>query len=75
MKIDALFISDVHLGSKGCDAESLLKILKKYKPKQLFLVGDIIDGFYHPTKDIRTLVHGDDYVSSGQETDLKWLGA
>lgn len=45
MKIDALFISDVHLGSKGCDAESLLKILKKYKPKQLFLVGDIIDGW------------------------------
>ena len=45
MKIDALFISDVHLGSKGCDAESLLKVLKKYKPKQLFLVGDIIDGW------------------------------
>ena len=45
MKIDALFLSDVHLGSKGCDAESLLMILKKYKPKQLFLVGDIIDGW------------------------------
>ena len=45
MKVDALFISDVHLGSKGCDAESLLKVLKKYKPKQLFLVGDIIDGW------------------------------
>ena len=45
MKIDALCISDVHLGSKGCDAESLLNVLKKYKPKQLFLVGDIIDGW------------------------------
>lgn len=45
VKIDALFLSDIHLGSKGCDAESLLMILKKYKPKQLFLVGDIIDGW------------------------------
>ena len=45
MKVDALFISDVHLGSKGCNADEVLKILKKYKPKQLFLVGDIIDGW------------------------------
>jgi len=45
MKIDALFISDVHLGSKGCNAEELLELLKLYKPKQLFLVGDIIDGW------------------------------
>jgi UDP-2,3-diacylglucosamine pyrophosphatase LpxH len=45
MKVDALFISDVHLGSKGCNADKLLKVLKDYKPKQLFLVGDIIDGW------------------------------
>ena len=45
MKVDALFISDVHLGSKGCNADELLKVLKDYKPKQLFLVGDIIDGW------------------------------
>ena len=45
MKIDALFISDVHLGSKGCNADELLELLKTYKPKQLFLVGDIIDGW------------------------------
>jgi UDP-2,3-diacylglucosamine pyrophosphatase LpxH len=45
MKVDALFISDVHLGSKGCNADELLKVLKEYKPKQLFLVGDIIDGW------------------------------
>ena len=45
MKIDALFISDVHLGSKGCNAEELLELLKLYKPKQLFLVGDIVDGW------------------------------
>ena len=45
MKIDALFISDVHLGSKGCNADELLELLKTHKPKQLFLVGDIVDGW------------------------------
>jgi UDP-2,3-diacylglucosamine pyrophosphatase LpxH len=45
MKIEALFISDVHLGSKGSNAEDVLEILKKYQPKYLFLVGDIIDGW------------------------------
>jgi len=45
MKIDALFISDVHLGSKGSNAKDLLHLLKKYEPKQLFIVGDFIDGW------------------------------
>ena len=45
MKVDALFISDVHLGSKGCNADELLKVLKEHKPTHLFLVGDIIDGW------------------------------
>ena len=45
MKIDALFISDVHLGSKGSNADDVLNVLKKYQPKYLFLVGDIIDGW------------------------------
>jgi UDP-2,3-diacylglucosamine pyrophosphatase LpxH len=45
MKIDALFISDIHLGSKGSNAEGLLELLKSYQPNTLFLVGDIIDGW------------------------------
>jgi len=45
MKVDALFISDVHLGSKGCNADKLLDTLKEYNPTHLFLVGDIIDGW------------------------------
>jgi UDP-2,3-diacylglucosamine pyrophosphatase LpxH len=45
MKIQALFISDVHLGSKGSNAEQVLNILKQYQPEHLFLVGDIIDGW------------------------------
>jgi UDP-2,3-diacylglucosamine pyrophosphatase LpxH len=43
--IEALFISDVHLGSKGCKASDLLETLKQYQPKYLFIVGDFIDGW------------------------------
>jgi UDP-2,3-diacylglucosamine pyrophosphatase LpxH len=45
MKVDALFISDVHLGSKGCNADLLLETLKIYEPKELIIVGDFIDGW------------------------------
>jgi len=44
-KVDALFISDVHLGSKGSNADDLLEVLKQYEPKYLFIVGDFIDGW------------------------------
>ena len=44
-KIEALFISDVHIGSRGCDAVSLLETLKRYEPEYLFIVGDFIDGW------------------------------
>jgi UDP-2,3-diacylglucosamine pyrophosphatase LpxH len=43
--IEALFLSDIHLGAKGSNADSVLKVLKKYKPEHLFLVGDIVDGW------------------------------
>ena len=29
--------------------------------------------FHHPSRDIKTLVHGDDYVSSAMSEDLDWL--
>ena len=44
-QVDALFISDIHLGNKGCNSKELLEILKTYKPKYLFIVGDFIDGW------------------------------
>lgn len=40
-----LFISDVHLGTSGCQAEALLEFLKNHPCEQLYLVGDIIDGW------------------------------
>jgi len=44
-KIKALFLSDIHLGSQGSNAEGVLEVLKQYEPEHLFLVGDIIDGW------------------------------
>jgi UDP-2,3-diacylglucosamine pyrophosphatase LpxH len=45
MRIEALFISDVHLGTKCSNADKVLDVLKQYQPDTLFLVGDIIDGW------------------------------
>jgi UDP-2,3-diacylglucosamine pyrophosphatase LpxH len=45
MKIQALFLSDIHLGTKGSNADAVLSVLKQYQPEYLFLVGDIIDGW------------------------------
>ena len=41
----SVFISDTHLGSKHCRSEELLDFLKDLKCENLFLVGDIIDGW------------------------------
>ena len=40
-----VFISDVHLGTKGCQAELLLDFIKTAEFDTLYLVGDIIDGW------------------------------
>jgi UDP-2,3-diacylglucosamine pyrophosphatase LpxH len=41
----ALFISDVHLGSRGCQAERLLDFLRYHEADAIYLVGDIVDGW------------------------------
>ena len=38
-----LFISDVHLGTKACQAENLLEFLKRVEAETYYLVGDIVD--------------------------------
>jgi UDP-2,3-diacylglucosamine pyrophosphatase LpxH len=40
-----LFISDVHLGTKGCQAERLLDFLRQHEADLIYLVGDIVDGW------------------------------
>ena len=41
--VRSIFISDVHLGTRGCQAERLLDFLKTYESEYLFLIGDIVD--------------------------------
>ncbi|MDQ1079373.1 UDP-2,3-diacylglucosamine pyrophosphatase LpxH [Pseudoroseomonas cervicalis] len=41
----ALFISDTHLGQRGCRVDLLLDFLSRVECDQLYLVGDIIDGW------------------------------
>ena len=43
MKFRSIFLSDIHLGTRGCQAESLLDFLRENESENLFLVGDIID--------------------------------
>lgn len=40
-----LWISDLHLGTRGCQAEALLDFLRSTESDTLFLVGDILDGW------------------------------
>jgi hypothetical protein len=41
----AVFVSDIHLGTAGCQAKPLLDFLKHHPSDNLYLIGDIIDGW------------------------------
>jgi UDP-2,3-diacylglucosamine pyrophosphatase LpxH len=41
----SVWISDLHLGTPGCQAKALLDFLKHVESDNLFLVGDIVDGW------------------------------
>ena len=41
----AIWISDIHLGTSGCKADFLLDFLRVNESDQLYLVGDIVDGW------------------------------
>ena len=45
LKFRTIWISDIHLGTKGCKAEFLLDFLKHTESDYLYLVGDIIDNW------------------------------
>jgi UDP-2,3-diacylglucosamine pyrophosphatase LpxH len=74
-KVRSIFLSDIHLGTRACQAERLLEFLREYESEYLFLVGDIIDfwamkrGVYWSTchntvvqKILRRARHGTDVV-------------
>ncbi|MEQ1496207.1 MAG: UDP-2,3-diacylglucosamine diphosphatase [Novosphingobium sp.] len=44
-KFRSVWISDIHLGTRGCNAELLLDFLRAIECDTLYLVGDIVDGW------------------------------
>jgi UDP-2,3-diacylglucosamine pyrophosphatase LpxH len=86
VRIRSVFISDVHLGSRGCRAGELLEFLKIVEMDYLFLVGDIVDfwslrrSFYWPQEHnevLRTLLEKSKqgtrviYVPGNHDEDLR----
>jgi UDP-2,3-diacylglucosamine pyrophosphatase LpxH len=45
MRYRTLFLSDVHLGTPGCQAEMLLGFLEKNPADTIYLIGDIVDAW------------------------------
>ena len=45
VRVRSLFISDIHLGTRGCQADKLLEFLRCYDADNVYLVGDIVDGW------------------------------
>ena len=54
-----IWISDIHLGTPGCQAERLLDFLKRNECDRLYLVGDIIDGWQLKRRWYWTQAHND----------------
>ena len=56
MPFRTIWISDIHLGTPGCNADLLMDFLKSIECETLYLVGDIIDawrlrkGWYWPAR-------------------------
>ncbi len=53
-RVRSIFLSDIHLGTRACQAERLLSFLRAYDAEYVYLLGDIIDfwslrrGIYWP---------------------------
>ena len=45
VRVRTLFLSDLHLGTRGCQAGLLLTFLRDYDADTIYLVGDIVDGW------------------------------
>lgn len=59
MKYKSIFISDIHLGTKYSNTKQLLNFLKHNESEELYLVGDIIDGWAIKRKFIWPQIHSD----------------
>ena len=53
-RVRTIFLSDIHLGTRACQADRLLSFLRVHEAEQVYLLGDIIDfwslrrGIYWP---------------------------
>ena len=45
LRFRTIWLSDVHLGTAGCQAAALLEFLRHTESQRLYLVGDIVDGW------------------------------
>ena len=54
-----IWISDVHLGTRGCNADMLIDFLDHVDSETLYLVGDIIDGWRLKKKFYWPAAHND----------------
>jgi UDP-2,3-diacylglucosamine pyrophosphatase LpxH len=55
----SIWVSDIHLGTPGCQAEFLLDFLRHNESEHLYLVGDIIDGWQLRRRWYWTQAHND----------------
>ena len=53
----AIWLSDIHLGTRGCKADFLLDFLRCNESDYLYLVGDIIDGWQLRRSWYLSLIH------------------
>jgi len=69
-EVEVLVLSDIHLGTKGCRAEELLKYLNSIQPQKVILNGDIVDIWqfkkrYWPKSHMRIIKHFTSLLSKG----------
>jgi len=69
-KVEIAVISDVHLGTFGCQAKQLLTYLNSIEPKTLILNGDIIDIWqfkkrYFPKSHLKVIKKIMDFAANG----------
>ena len=69
-EIELLVLSDIHLGTYGCQAKELYHYLKSVKPKTVVLNGDIIDIWlfskkYWPSSHMKVVKQILNYLANG----------
>jgi UDP-2,3-diacylglucosamine pyrophosphatase LpxH len=42
-RVRSIFLSDIHLGTRACQAEQLLSFLRHHEAQHIYLLGDIVD--------------------------------